>query len=154
MTQETTPTNNSIGYRIPFIDIFINQWPLWIALGALWISTAILQFSAASKTGGHLIYTLDDAYIHMAMAKNLARYGVYGVTRFEFSSASSSPVWTLLVALFYFIFGVHGATPLILNIFVSSLVVVAAYLLMRKHGTSNLLTIFVLLVSAKQTYSA
>ncbi len=30
------------------------------------------------KTGGEFVYALDDAYIHMSMAKNLAMHGVYG----------------------------------------------------------------------------
>lgn len=111
--------------------VLSRHWPLWLALGALWISTAILQYLAAARTAGHLIYTLDDAYIHMAMAKNLALHGVYGVTRYEFSSSSSSPLWTLLLALFDFIVGVHDSLPLVLELVISSLVLVAAYVLVK-----------------------
>ncbi len=115
---------------------------------ALWAVIAVLQLLAAVRMDGHLVYTLDDAYIHMAMAKNLALHDVYGVTRYEFSSSSSSPVWTLLVALFYVIFGVHDAIPFLLNLVVASLVLVTAYALLTKFVKSIILLITALLCIA------
>jgi hypothetical protein len=55
--------------------------------------------AAYVRNGRHLVYTLDDAYIHLAMARSLATHGVFGITPHEFSSSSSSVVWTLLQAL-------------------------------------------------------
>lgn len=124
--------------------IVMRHWPLWLALGALWISTAILQYLASAKTAGHLIYTLDDAYIHMAMAKNLALHGVYGVTRYEFSSSSSSPLWTLLLAFVEVVFGVHEAIPLVLELVVSSCILVAVYFFLKdvlRNRISMMLTL-------------
>ena len=72
--------------------------------------------SAGMKAcGGHLVYPMDDTYIHMAMAKNFGLHGVWGVTRYAFSSSTSSPLYTLLLAMVYGISGVHEWTPLILN---------------------------------------
>jgi hypothetical protein len=71
------------------------------------------------------VYALDDAYIHMAMAKNFARHGVWGVTPYQFTSASSSPLWTFLLSAIYFVFGVNNVTPLVLNILFATLLVVA-----------------------------
>ena len=67
-------------------------------------------------TAGHLTYALDDAYIHMAIARHVAFDGVWGVSPDHFASASSSPLWTLLLALAFRIAGVHDVVPLILNL--------------------------------------
>ena len=45
---------------------------------------------------GLLTYTLDDPYIHLAMAENL-RHGHYGVNADEVSSPSSSIAWPFLL---------------------------------------------------------
>lgn len=82
---------------------------------------------------GHLVYALDDAYIHMAMAKNFSLRGVWGVTRYEFTSSSSSLLWTLLLALDYRIFGVNEISPLLLNALVGILFLLAAASLFRTY---------------------
>jgi hypothetical protein len=128
-----------------FFGAFVRHWPLWGALAALWITTGILQYLAALRTQGHLIYALDDAYIHMAMAKNLALHGVYGVTRYEFSSSSSSPLWTLLLALFYFLFGVHESFPFILDLAIASVTLVVVYVLMNGVVKKQILQLLALL---------
>src|SRR2546426_4177064 len=66
---------------------------------------------------GHLVYTLDDAYIHLSLAENIAR-GHYGVNLGESSSPSSSILWPFLLA------PVAGSAlgtlaPLVLNVLVS-----------------------------------
>lgn len=47
-------------------------------------------------TGGTLIFSLDDPYIHMAVAENIARGG-YGVNLQEYSSPSSSILFPYLL---------------------------------------------------------
>src|SRR2546426_9784746 len=74
------------------------DWPLWGALLLLWASMAAMVLASLRRTDGHLVYTLDDAYIHMAIAKHFARDGVWGVTPYAFGSSTSSPLWTALVA--------------------------------------------------------
>ena len=58
-------------------------WQLWVAVTAC----------------GGFYYAIDDAYIHLAMARNLAETGTYGVAPHVFSSASSSPAWTVGLGL-------------------------------------------------------
>ena len=68
-----------------------------------------------ARTDGHFSYSLDDAYIHMGMAKNLANHGVFGVTPHGFTSSSSSPLWVVLVACCYRLFGVTDLVPFLFN---------------------------------------
>ena len=64
----------------------------------LLVCFAIL-LSILQKTGGHFVYALDDPYIHLALAENLA-HGHYGINPTEFSSPSSSILWPFLLIPF------------------------------------------------------
>jgi len=84
----------------------------------LTIASAILLFfivRSLSLTEGHWIYTLDDAYIHIQMAKNLVASGTWGISPDTFTSCSSSPFWTLLLAFFYSLIGVRESIPGLIN---------------------------------------
>lgn len=71
---------------------------------------------SVSKTDGYYLYLIDDAYIHLAMAKNFALYDVWGVTRYEFSSTSSSPLFTYLLSLLIRLLGNNDQLSLYFNI--------------------------------------
>lgn len=87
------------------------------ATTTLFVAIVIAAFAASARhTGGHLIYALDDPYIHMAMARNVALHGVWGVTASHFTSSSSSLLWTAGVAALFRAFGVHESIPLLLNV--------------------------------------
>lgn len=91
-------------------------WPSLVAIFLLVLyTTTILLFSLRANRGT-FVYALDDAYIHMAIAKNLALHGVWGVSPYGFSATSSSPLWTSLLALVYRVLGVNTPAPLILNL--------------------------------------
>ena len=60
--------------------------------------------SIAGRTGSWS-YTLDDPYIHGAIARNIAEHGSFGIIPGEFAGASSSILWTVLLAIAYLIFG-------------------------------------------------
>ena len=102
-----------------------------ILCGAL---VALLGFLAQRRNDGHLIYLFDDAYIHMAMAKNFSLHGVWGVTPDGFTSASSSPLWTLILSAAYRFFGVGETAPLILNLLAAGLALASAYLFLGKQS--------------------
>lgn len=59
---------------------------------------AALLVAIWSLTGG-LGFTLDDAYIHLSLAENLAA-GHYGVNPGEHASVSSSPLWPVVLVPF------------------------------------------------------
>lgn len=90
------------------------QIPFAIAATVFLVLLALLTYKSIQTNDGVLVYTLDDPYIHMAMAKNLSEHGIFGVTSYAFSSSTSSPLWTLLLALFYKIVGVSDWIPGIL----------------------------------------
>ncbi len=105
----------------------LQHWPLYASLLILslllWLALAI----SFSQNQGHLVYALDDAYIHMAMARNFSHYGVWGVTRYGFTSSSSSILWTLLLSLTYYLFGAIQIGPLLWNLLFAVLVLWVAY---------------------------
>lgn len=82
------------------------------------------------------MYTLDDPYIHMSMAKNLVRYNMWGLNGNEFSSSSSSPLWTLILSGFYAIFGITTIGPFLLNMILSSLLLFLLYRIVRSFSMS------------------
>lgn len=64
------------------------------SLPILAITTLILNLS-----NGYFTYTLDDPYIHLALAKNIFS-GNYGINLTEPSAPSSSIIWPFILALF------------------------------------------------------
>jgi hypothetical protein len=76
---------------------------------------ALLVRHGLKQDGGTFVYPLDDAYIHLAVSRNLALHGVWGISRYGFSGASSSPGWTLLLAGLIRVAGLHLLTPLMVN---------------------------------------
>ncbi len=100
--------------------------PLLAVVAVLLVSVVLSVRASIAAADGRLIYALDDAYIHLAIAKNVARHGVWGCTPFHFSSSSSSPLWTLLLALIDVAVGVRDATPLALNTLLALLTLVVA----------------------------
>ncbi len=103
-----------------------------VALFAALLAIALAR--SLALTNGRLVYTLDDAYIHMAMAKHFASHGVWGVTPYEFSATSSSPLWTLLLAGIYAISGPSELVPVALNIVAALLLLWAAFRLLAPRA--------------------
>ena len=73
-----------------------------------------------------LVYALDDPYIHLAMARTWLRSHTIGISPDHFAPASSSPLWTLLLAGLSAVFGLDERLPLLLNL-VFSLGVLAIF---------------------------
>jgi hypothetical protein len=65
---------------------------LWLVLFAAELVASIVL------CGGRLVFTLDDPYIHLAVADHILSGG-YGVNASEYASPSSSIIWPYLLAL-------------------------------------------------------
>ena len=71
------------------MKILVKHWPLFANLVGLCIAVGVTSSILILRENGHLVYALDDPYIQMAMAKNFVLHGVWGITRFGFTSSSS-----------------------------------------------------------------
>jgi hypothetical protein len=77
---------------------------LWIPLLLLQIivlGTSIIWIQATIEynSTGEFVYPLDDAYIHLSVARNLSEYGKWGLTPTEFSTPSSSLLWPIVLSV-------------------------------------------------------
>lgn len=107
------------------------HWPLPAALFLYaWSTQAILETSLA-QNGGRLVYALDDAYIHMAMAKNFAAHAVWGINPEGFTSSTSSILWTFLLAVAYWIVGPLEAVPFLFDTVSGAAALGVAYAVLR-----------------------
>ncbi len=68
-----------------------------ISISLLILITIIQFILIVSSNDGLLVYTLDDPYIHMALAENI-KQGHYGINLSEFSAPSSSILWPFILA--------------------------------------------------------
>jgi len=119
-------------------------WPLATGALILLATSAIILYSSLRHNQGRLVYALDDPYIHMAIAKNFAAHSVWGVTQYQFSNSSSSPLWTLLISLFYFLFGINETTPFILNLIIAAALVFWIYRILERFQVPNFYKLIVL----------
>lgn len=73
---------------------------VWLVVVFLVASVALIWPATADFTRryGGVLYPLDDSYIHLALARTLAEHGVWGLLPSRPSAASSSPLWTMLLA--------------------------------------------------------
>lgn len=62
------------------------------------IMMILLILSARMRTDGVFLYTLDDPYIHLALAESILQGG-YGINAGEYASPSSSILYPFLLAL-------------------------------------------------------
>ncbi|HLF88410.1 MAG TPA: glycosyltransferase family 39 protein [Anaerolineales bacterium] len=123
------------------------KYPLWISLIIFCLLTLALLSTSFMRTHGHIGYPLDDTYIHMAIGKHFVNDGFWGISANGFSSSTSSPLWTLLIALTYRLLGVNDWTPVALGLISGSLAIIICYHLLRKNTNNALrLTIFLALI--------
>ncbi len=72
----------------------------WLAACLTALYTLCLLAISLWRNDGTFVYALDDPYIHLDLAKQIATTGVYGVNPGEISSPSSSILWPFLLVPF------------------------------------------------------
>jgi hypothetical protein len=113
------------------------DWPLLFALWVLLVCISALVAASRALTEGHFAYALDDAYIHMAMARTIAETGVWGLTPQAFSSSTSSPLWTALLGGLFALTGPVNVLPLLLNVICACLALAVYAGELRRAGLSG-----------------
>lgn len=89
--------------------------PPVVASLALFVHASLMYKAALHHTEGVVSYPVDDTFIHLALAKQLALHGVYGVSPHQFTAASSSIGWPFILAFAILIAGAKVWLPLALN---------------------------------------
>lgn len=121
------------------------DWPLLTALVVMCATVTWLYVLCLRGTQGHFVYPIDDVYIHMAVAKNLAGHGVWGITPYAFSCSTSSILWPLVLAAFYLFLGPVELVPLALNVLVAALALLVVHVLLTKWRLPGGYVLFALL---------
>lgn len=111
------------------------------------IPLAFMVGQVLEHTHGVFAYPLDDSYIHLAVAKNLAEHGVWGVSAHEFASASSSILYPLLLAGIFKITGVSTIAPFLVNLVTALVFLWVVQRSLVKQGIPPLGQLIVLLLA-------
>jgi hypothetical protein len=112
-----------------------NQLKEYIALLAaaiVFVLSILFIYQRSYKTDdGELIYVIDDPYIHLAISKNIAERGNFGVNRDEFAAASSSPLWSIMLGGGIAIFGDNANLPLYFSFLFAFLSLILFFIILR-----------------------
>lgn len=92
-------------------------------------------------------YPLDDSFIHLSISKNIVENGVFGITRYEFVSSSSSPIYTVVLAIFIKIFGNNLFLPLIINYLIAIFLIIFTYNYLEKQKIKPIPLFFSILIA-------
>ena len=103
------------------------------------VMMAIVLAAIYSYTDFTVIYGLDDAYIHLSAASELAKQGILSIDGYSYASASSSPLWTFLLASIYFVVGdaYFYLVPLFLNFLFQIYAIYLMTTLVLKYNMRN-----------------
>jgi hypothetical protein len=89
------------------------------AILALLIPIVWIDHDILIQTRGTIAYPLDDAFINLTLAKNLAFEHVWGITKYSFTSVSTSLLYPSILAVIYLVTGTSLFIPLLLNVLIA-----------------------------------
>ena len=90
---------------------------LFYYLGLFTIITGFyFLYSYFQLSGNQFIYPIDDAYIHLAIARKFGESGFWSINFNSFDSGSSSILYTLILSSLIKVFGDNLYYPMVVNI--------------------------------------
>lgn len=107
-------------------------WLLVFGISVLFLPVLLITLKIVSYTHGIFIYPFDDTFIHLTIADNLLN-GNWGINDNEFASASSSILYTLILALFR-VFSNSVMIPFVVNCIAGIAILLAILLWLKKHA--------------------
>lgn len=115
------------------------RWVLPIAIGLFLLPVLFIEAMILADTNGTFMYPVDDTFIHLAIAKNFAFHGVWGISAHEFASASSSILYPLILTGILKIVGLHTIIPFLVNLVAATglLIVVRSWLQRQEISPAN-----------------
>jgi hypothetical protein len=120
---------------------------LLVALAATFLPVVFIESGVLNYTHGVFIYPLDDVFIHMELARNLAIDATWGINKNEFGSASSSPLYTLLLSLLFRMFSANTAIPFAVNCIAAFLLLYALQKWLQKQQVNSGAQVVILLLA-------
>ena len=104
---------------------------VWILTGIWALGMTLLVWQSIALCNGHLIYAIDDPYIHLSVAENILQGG-YGVNLGEYSAPSSSIIYPFILAGTEWI-KLGSAGPLVINLLAMGGAVFMLGKILEKH---------------------
>lgn len=121
-----------------------NNTSIISAMGTYIFIAAVILILSVQINEGHFVYALDDTYIHMSMADNLVAHGNFATNKIHFASASSSPMWVLIISSVYLAAGTNLMTPFIINFLFQLLSIAVFYFAIKKSGVTKYTLLYML----------
>jgi arabinofuranosyltransferase len=93
-----------VNITVPFEPQKTQELLIYVILVIISAVLSIYYINYANTQNGYNSFPLDDPWIHLTFAKNLAEYGSFSYFKNEMATAgSTSPVYTILLAAGFFI---------------------------------------------------
>ncbi|MGN6618629.1 MAG: hypothetical protein ACTHJ5_15765 [Ilyomonas sp.] len=129
---------NVSNLRIKQIVVFI------AALALVFIPVLLIEYKVFNFTKGIFMYPLDDTFIHMTIAKNISLHDNWGMNTNEFASASSSILYSLLLAASFRVFSVQVIVPFIINAIAGVILMAVLQRWLQKQNIPALVQVIIL----------
>ena len=117
---------------VQFLSVEVNDR---VAIAGVWLVYSFALTIVASALSSQYGFPLDDSYIDLTIARNLAQTGALGLIRGHVSSGATSPLWAVLQS---FNFKLLHVDPVIFNLGLGWLMLLAIgtllFLIARKGG--------------------